>query len=290
MESGKYSTVVGHNFSTSNTHPVGTYYGTVYLTLGNDIDRALNDDNKLSIYNRTTISCGYGYVGQTNLRDKAFLINVKSGTIGRDYFTDGGSGTGNSAYAGIYVGGFGYINNTSGWNATYYYDYSDRYLLVEGGKIANIIGGLRSNSAREVQTRLYIKGGNVLNIVGGSGVSTANGDRMIQVTGGTVQYSVCGGSNGVAADSENDNGKLNGKTLVYVGGTAQIGTTSTVGNPGLYGTPGGCVLGAGNGTDDEDYNATSGQVDSSRVIINGGTILNSVFGGRKLWCCWNNIN
>ena len=271
VESGKYSSIVGHNYSTRNNTQTNTYYGTIYLTVGSDIDRANNVNTNLSVYNRTTIICGYGYVGQSNIRDKAFLIDVKSGTLGYDYFNAGGKGTGNSAYAGIYVGGFGYLEN--------YYDYSDRYCIIEGGSVANIIGGLRSVTSRKVQTRIYVKGGEVLNIVGGAGVSTTYNDRMIQVTGGTVRYSVAGGSNGVAANSASDNGKLDGKTLIYIGGNAQIGTDSTV-EKTLYGTPGGSVLGAGNGTDNEEYNGTSGQVNSSKVIINGSAhILNSVYGG-----------
>jgi len=76
-------------------------------------------------------------------------------------------------------------------------------------------------------------------------------------------------------------------TLVYIGGTAQIGTTTTVPDvtdetqiDSLYGVKAGCVLGAGNGTSNTQYNATSGQVKTTHIIINDAAhILNSVYGG-----------
>ena len=67
--------------------------------------------------------------------------------------------------------------------------------------------------------------------------------------------------------------------MVYVGGTAQIGTATTV-DSNLYGVAAGCVLGAGNGTSNTSYNATSGQVISSRVIINDEAhVYTRVYGG-----------
>ena len=200
----------------------------------------------------------------------AFLINVKSGQFGIDYFNDYGADAEDTAYSGIYIGGYG----TTAGNSTK--DISDRYILVEGGLITNIIGGLKTTSNTNVETRIYVKGGEVYNIVGGAGASTTYGDRIIQITGGTIRYSVSGGSNGAYSNSSN-NGKLSGQTLVYVGGNAQIGKQDTIGTS-LYGVQAGCVLGAGNGN--YSVRTTAGQIDKSHIIIDGSAhILNSVYGG-----------
>ena len=278
VESGRYSSIIGNNYGSSDVKPTNSYYGTVYLTLGSDIDRKDANNSDLSVYYRTTMIAGYGYLGKSNRDEKAFLINVKSGTFGEDFFTaNNGDSTTNSAYSGIYVGGFGYLNS----NSTNYYDYSDRYCIVEGGKIVNLIGGLRARTNRAVETRIYVKGGDIYNIVGGAGNSTTYCDRIIQVTGGSIRYSVSGGSNGYKGDS--GDGNIDScKTLVYIGGNAQIGTqpiTST-----LYGVNAGCVLGAGNGN--STYaNSGAGKVDSTHIIVDGqATIANSVYGGGNYGC------
>ena len=281
VESGKYSNIQGFNRNGQNY----SYYGTVYLTLGNDIDRKLNQNNNLSVYYRTTINSGSGYNG-TSTNEKAFLINVKSGKFGVDFFDTYINSTDNSlkedcAYAGIYMGGYGTpaSNNVR--------DRSHRYMIVEGGHIANAIGGLKVTNGSNVLTRLYVKGGEIYNIIGGAGVSATYEDRIIQVTGGTIDYSINGGSNGYYAvqyeydywgnqvESDN-NGKLNGQSLVYIGGTATVGKSTTI-TGSLYGVSGGCVLGAGNGNADV---ADSGQVENSHIIVNDSAhILNSVYGG-----------
>lgn len=275
VESGKYTQMEGFHGTGSNS-----YYGTIYVVWGNDIDRAKKDNDQLKNYNRCSVNRASGVNGKNSVRNPAFIINVKSGTFGHDYIADY-STSDEIAYAGIYVGGHGTSASSSAR------DISDRHCIVEGGNIANIIGGLKLTSGTSVQTRIYVKGGTVKNIVGGAGVSQTYGDRIIQVTGGTVQYSISGGSNGVHASSTNNNGRLNADMLVYVGGDAQIGTSTTVPDvtdettiDELYNVKAGCVLGAGNGTSNTTYNATSGQVASTHVIINDEAhILNSVYGG-----------
>ncbi len=266
IESGKYSSIQGINKYQSTT----SYYGTVYLVLGNDIDRALKNNNDLSVYYRTTMNSGSGINGKNNVDEMAYLINVKSGRYGTDYFDTYGTGNEDSAYAGIYIGGYG---TTSGRSTK---DISDRYMLVEGGQIANIIGGLKTTENSGVETRTYVKGGDIYNIVGGAGRSETYEDRIIQVTGGTIRYSISGGSNG-AYSTSSDNGKiLNCDTLIYIGGNAQIGTQETL-NGTLYNVEAGCVLGAGNGT---NRVANSGQVNNSHIIVDQNAhILNSVYGG-----------
>ena len=80
---------------------------------------------------------------------------------------------------------------------------------------------------------------------------------------------------GNQVESDN-NGKLNGQSLVYVGGTATVGKSNTITST-LYGVAGGCVLGAGNGNADVE---NSGKVNNTHIIINDQAhILNSVYGG-----------
>ena len=268
IESGKYSGCLGFSAYGGTTC---SYYGTIYLTLGNDIDRSekyKNNDN-LSVYYRTTVSAVNGAInGKLDEREKAFLINVKSGKFGIDYCNDNGK----ENFSGIYVGA--YVNGSSSSH-----DISDRYCIVEGGLIANLTGGLKTYTSNpDVNTKIYVKGGELYNIVGGAGVNETYNDRFIQVTGGTIRYSISGGSNGNSASSSTRNGKLTGKTLVYVGGNAQVGTQNTLGET-LYGVSAGCVLGAGNGNE-EWKDSGSGQVTTSHIIINDEAhILNRVYGG-----------
>ena len=277
VESGKYSTILGCHAYGQN---YSDYYGTMYLTLGNDIDRVGNINTNLYVYYRILSSSNYGILGKLNYDEKSMLIDVKSGSIGTDYFDTYINSTtydyaDNCAYAGIYVGG-ATVNQSSSTT-----DYSDRYCIVEGGKIANLIGGLRLDTSRaQLKTRLYVKGGEIYNIVGGAGRSTTYGDRIIQVTGGTIDYSVTGGSNGFYASGTGQIGEIsNGQTLVYVGGNATIGTATTVSGDPLYGVKAGCVLGAGNGNEDYKNNGT-GQVDNSHIIIDASAhILSNVYGG-----------
>lgn len=275
VESGKYCTALGWNAYGVTS----SYYGTVYFTLGSDIDRVSGNNNDLGVYYRTTINAGGGVNGKYNIRDKSCLINVKSGKFGVDDFEDG---AGDTYSSGIYIGGYG----TSTSNSTL--DRSDRYMIVEGGLIANINCGLKINSSStDVLTKLYVKGGEMYNIVGGAGRSTTYGSRILQITGGKIRYSVSGGSNGFSGS--NEEGQITDcDTLVYVGGNAQIGDETLVGyvtdsdtsnddNGKLYLVEAGCVLGAGNGNN-PDY--TLGQVDNTHIIIaDNAHILNSIYGG-----------
>lgn len=280
VESGIYHTVqlyragggTGANTST-------TANGT--MVIGNDIDRRDNNNENLKFYNRissrTNTSTNNPYT-KNNADAIAINMNIKSGTIGVDYFNSAStSDSSERNYAGVYIGGHGQTG----------YDKSDRYLLIEGGNIANVIGGLNVGSDDMYKTYMYIKDGNIINITGGAGYTHTYGDRIIQVTGGCIKYSISGGSNGVAASSTSNNGQLTGNSLIYVGGDAHIGasyTTDTIGNKQitetdtnlvLYGVNAGSVCGGANGN--ENY---AGQTDSSYIIIDkNATIHNNVFGG-----------
>lgn len=260
IESGKYANIQ----TTGTSSTTQTIFAN--MTLGCDYDRVTSTDTNLYVYNRTATRSGAGTLTPRVSGKPLFEIIVKSGTFGMDYFN---GKTGDFAFSGIYLGG-----HSSGT------DNGDRIMIVEGGTIANILGGLaiQSNTST-VKTCIYVKGGNVQNIVGGAGVSTTRGDRTIQITDGNVAYSVSGGSNGYTAGqsgSANPTGQLVGDTLLYIGGNAIIGTADITSS--LYNVNAGCVLGAGDGNN--TLPETAGKVDSTHVIIDGNAyIANSVYGG-----------
>lgn len=267
IESGYYNNVQVIRPRESSSRNVPDIKTCAILVLGSDIDRVKDNNDDLKVNYRIASATTYANIYTNDSNKPASEIIVKSGTMGYDgfneYYDDNDT---DYAYAGIYVGGHGATSGSF---------YGDRTLVVEGGKIANIIGGLKLTSYLSSKTYIYVKNGEVLNIVGGAGVSETRGDRMIQVTGGIVEYSVSGGSNGFAADY-NNNGELVGNTLVYVGGNATIGSKDANAN-GLYGVVPGTVCGAGNGKSNV---TASGKVYTSHVIIDGNaTINNSVYGG-----------
>ena len=282
IESGKYYTLQLYRASTgTGTSNRLTANGT--LVIGNDFDRKSNNNENLKIYNRmaskTTTATNSPYTANNS---KAFAIEmvVKSGTIGVDYFnSQSASDSSDRNYAGIYVGGHGQTG----------IDKSDRRLIVEGGNIANLIGGLNidSTDANNYKTYIYVKDGNIMNITGGAGYTHTYGDRIIQVTGGCIKYSISGGSNGVAASTSTNNGQLTGNSLIYIGGDANIGATYTKDSNGnktitetskdetLYGVNAGNVCGGANGN-----NRYAGQTDGSYIILDGKAVIhNNIFGG-----------
>ena len=282
IESGKYYTLQLYRASTgTGTSNRLTANGT--LVIGNDFDRKSNNNENLKIYNRmaskTTTATNSPYTANNS---KAFAIEmvVKSGTIGVDYFnSQSASDSSDRNYAGIYVGGHGQTG----------IDKSDRRLIVEGGNIANLIGGLNidSTDANNYKTYIYVKDGNIMNITGGAGFTHTYGDRIIQVTGGCIKYSISGGSNGVAASTSTNNGQLTGNSLIYIGGDANIGATYTKDSNGnktitetskdetLYGVNAGNVCGGANGN-----SRYAGQTDGSYIILDGKAVIhNNIFGG-----------
>ena len=273
VETGKYYTIQLYRAGSSSTSTTAN----AKLVIGCDIDRKRNNNENLKIQNRMASRTTSATCNPYN-NGIAVDMNIKSGTIGVDYFnSESTNDNSDRNYAGIYVGGHG---NTG-------YDKSDRYLLVEGGDIANIIGGLDMSESDMYKTYMYIKGGNIINITGGAGYTHTYGDRIIQVTGGCVKYSISGGSNGVAASSSSNNGQLTGASLIYVGGDAHIGASYTLDQNGnkiitetgsnnvLYGVNAGSVCGGANGN-----NNYAGQTDGAYIIIDGNAVVhNNVFGG-----------
>lgn len=262
IESGKY-----HNVQLGRASTV-TFSTNAILVMGNDYDREKDENETLRVYDRMASRTGDGAGTPRDKNKPLYFMNIKSGTFGLDYFNaNSNNDASDYFYSGIYLGGHGSARNDTG----------ARVLKVEGGNIANIIGGLAVTEANRanVETMIYVTGGNIKNIVGGAGRSTTYGDRKIQVTGGNVEYSVFGGSNGVKS-AGTDTGTIDGSSLVYIGGNAIIGNINDA-NAELYGAKNGNVFGAGNGNASMTQ---AGKVNTSHVIVNDNAqIRNSVYGG-----------
>ena len=239
---------------------VGTDY-TDYIeargVYGNDYDRVNNNNDNLDIYYCASGSWGGIYYASSNI-GIGFDLVVKSGKFGSSLY---------DYSSGIYVGGR--------YGGTHY---SARAVNVQGGYIYNLIGGPLSASNRALynDSYIYMTGGEVDTIIGGAGQSATYGNRIIQVTGGVVNHSVFGGSNGV--DGSEGDGTVNGSSYIYIGGLATIGSTSNMNNNSTYyGAESGSVFGIGNGR--ENY-STIGSSDNSIIIIDGEAIINrNVYSG-----------
>lgn len=147
-------------------------------------------------------------------------------------------------------------------------------MKIEGGDIYNVNGGPGSNTARADINDIFIfmAGGKVGFIFGGAGQNPTYGNRIVSVTGGTVEYSVFGGSNAY----DGGEGTINGSSLVYIGGNAQIG--DPINTEGLrFNASKGNVFGIGNGRTGD---SSIGSNDNSKVIIDGDAhLLRNVYGG-----------
>lgn len=259
VESGIYSSI-SLSTGASNYGSSANYINnkSVY---GNDYDRVKKDNTNLDIYYCASGSWGnniYSTNSSTTNNDYAFDLNVLSGTIGSskyDYTT------------GIYVGGR--------YGGTHY---APTRIKVDGGYIYNLIGGPLVDSSRSSRnaTSIYMTGGEVDIIIGGAGETATYGNRIIDITGGTVNYSVFGGSNGY--QGSNGDGTVNGSSYIYVGGKAIIGKEEYINNNSkIYGASAGNVFGIGNG---KSGSSTIGSNDNSTIIIDElATINENVYGG-----------
>ena len=250
VESGYYNSIS----SITTTSASGTYYVDATATYGSDFDRITNNNDRLGVnYNVTTTYGGTIRAGSDN--PKYMTTIVKSGTFGENE---------DESASGIYVGGL-----TAGTI------YSPAEIIVEGGDIFNINGGPLISNTVKANNVIYIniKGGRTDFIFGGAAVTTTYGNRIISVTGGQIDYSVFGGSNGV--NGGNGDGTLDGDSFIYIGGTAVIGDNTSAAT--VWGAEAGSVFGIGNGN--SSY-STIGSTNNSNVIIDGeATIKKNVYGG-----------
>ncbi len=260
VESGKYSTIVLGNGTGRGR---GTVYSSAIGIFGSDVDRANNNNADFNVYAGLFGRTGAGTIYPKVSGGYTYDMRVRSGTICVPYFDSRAS---QYVYSGIYLGG------TS--NAGTAGDKGHKRLIIEGGNIANIMGGrsVLQTDALTSHTHVYVKGGTVANIVGGAGAATGYGNRAVQVTGGTIRYSVSGAANGFS--SGNGQGNLPSACMVYIGGNAVIGTETG----SLYDVPAGSVHGAGNGNN--GARQTAGLAGSTHVIIDGNAqIKGSVYAG-----------
>ena len=257
VESGYYNTIV-------LSHPAEGWFGSnnnLYINMhaiyGSDIDRITGKNNLLDVYYCASGSWG-GKIYSQDEANPALNLIVKSGSFGSgkyDYST------------GIYVGGRGGGDH-----------YTARTIKVEGGYIYNLIGGPLTVSSREElnDTFIHVTGGEIDMITGGAGRTATYGNRIISITGGTINYSVFGGSNGY--QGSNGDGTVNGASLIYIGGNSQIGSATHVNNGDtLFGAEAGSVFGIGNG---RSGSTSIGSNDNSMIIIDGEShVLRNVYGG-----------
>ena len=254
IESGMYNTI---SLATPSSFGVSANYINNKSIYGSDYDRVNKNNSNLNIYFCASGSWGNNiYSGSSN--DIAFDLNVKSGTFGSSKY---------NYNTGIYVGG------RNGGN-----HYAPSKVKVDGGYIYNLIGGpLNASSMSGVNSSyIYMTGGEVDFIFGGAGEDATYGNRIIGITGGTVNYSVFGGSNGYKG-REGD-GILNGTPYIYVGGTATIGKEEYVKNNNtLFGSEAGSIFGIGNG---KEGLSSIGTASNSIIVIDGkATINRNIYGG-----------
>ena len=256
VESGVYNFISASQGYGSTS----TVYQNGIVVAGNDYDRVDNHNDRLTVYENINGTYGGKYNEDSN-GDYLFDVTFKCGQVG----------TSRDAYStGIYIGGWGTSNDTI--NGT-------MRLKIEGGWSYNVIGGplvTQANRAKNV-VNLYMTGGEVEGIFGGAGDAATYGNRILQITGGTVNFSVFGGSNGYQSDE--GKGTLNGDTYIYIGGNATIGKQSNVDdqNARFFGSEAGSVFGIGNG---KTGSSTIGSCDNSNIIINDNAkIKKNVYGG-----------
>ena len=255
IEQGKYMSISNTNVASNTNYPPEISMDG-YIVYGNDYDRAKNDNDKLDVYYCASGTWGGEYYSLDN-KEVFIDLTVKSGKFGTgkiDHTT------------GIYVGGrYGGTHNAA------------RRATIVGGYIYNLIGGPLTASDRSGVNDSYIyqKAGTIDMITGGAGTSATYGNRIVQLTGGQVNYSVFGGSNGY--DGDEGEGTLRGSSLVYAGGTSVIGDPDLIENGSLWGAEAGSIFGNGNG---KSGSQTIGSNDNSNVIIDeDATVNNNVYGG-----------
>lgn len=255
IESGIYNTTGIVNGATTSSRNDYIKAQSVY---GNDYDRVTKNNSNLEVYFSAVGSWGGNIRTSSEPDALAIDLTVKSGEFGTSK---------DDVSTGLYVGGRAYGTH-----------YATKRAIIEGGWIYNVNGGPLTASSRSQnnETYTYMKGGEADFIFGGAGTSETYGNRIIGVTGGTVNYSVFGGSNGY--EGRNGDGVLSGEGFIYVGGHAVIGKPDYVSNDRTtWGAEAGSIFGIGNGKS----NYTSiGSASGSTVIVDANATVNrNVYGG-----------
>ncbi len=254
IESGYFSTVtIGYTTGSSNS------YLEARAIYGNDYDRVQKNNDDLMVHYVAAGSWG-GTVRSSSNTAIAFDHIVKSGSFGSSKYNH---------TTGFYIGGRN--------QGTYY---AARQIKVEGGWIYNAIGGPMSDSSRANHNDVYayMVGGEVDAFFGGAGTSTTYGNRILQITGGKVNYAVFGGSNSYNGSSSD--GQIEGSSFIYIGGNAVIGDPTLVSNnSSIWGAEAGSVFGIGNGRTGSSYTSLGSMRNSNIIITDHATINKNVYGG-----------
>ena len=231
-----------------------TFTGTLYMTAGNDYDRARNYHTYPDV--NTDILLGANCtLGSARGDEKAF-ITIKSGN-----YDLGSYGENNQFYCSV----------TNGKT------YSKRTVVVEGGIFSDLCGGMESSTtyaqASNLMFDMRVKGGTLKGaIYGGAQSSTTYGIRRMIFTGGNVTGWIAGAANGNAST----NGDMTGTTYVYVGGRTNVdsdGSTTLINR-----SVGGNVFAAGCGF---SSSSSSGTVSAGTnvAIADEAYVERGVYGG-----------
>ena len=260
--SGKIKIIVESGFYNAYRVTNSTTTSNFNLTsiLGSDYDKATGTNSKLrfmvGVIGMT--SSGYTY-NKGNDSPFLTLTYLRSGYYG---YNPNGTPSTAADGSGIYVGGRGGSTRPGGPCG----------VKIEGGIVNMILGGSGKYGGDDDDNLIYVgmSSGSIRQVYAGATQSATRGNRIVNITGGSVGGSVFGGSK--STSSSVGNGSINATALVYVGGTANIGTET--GN--VYDIAPGSVFGAGAGN---ASNLGLASVRNSHVIIDGGTINGNVYGG-----------
>lgn len=255
IESGNYTTFTSY---TSTPSSVTKHW----VVLGNDYDRAKNDNEKLAFSGKfltaNNISLGVSSTGEMA------RVWSKSGSFMTDVAVSNADAD-NSYYIGV----------------TSTHNNGHRYLEIQGGEwYANIAGGMgEDHTSTEPGFTFRMKGGKIRgSVYGAAAWAAAGGTRTYIITGGEINGWVAAGANGTS----NSEGTCKGASYVYVGGDASINSknSSTLINSGV----GGNVFGAGCGF---STTSTSGQVSlgTNVVVADNAYIERGVYGGGSFGYC-----
>ncbi len=263
-------------------------------TFGNDYDRALGDNTKLTI--TRMIQGGNearpNYANAAGNRNRKVLnIIFKSGrhAVTRKEYTQGYFSTGHSIFMGS--------QSTRSLNEQYL---GHRTLIVEGGELADILGARTGYDAEhrpnDGYPDIYIRfrGGVSDGFIGGAAQHIrGGGDPLIICTGGTLKGYIAAGAN--ATKIGNDyaysmvdpasicTGDLLGNTNVYVGGYFHVSMEGDT----ILGAQRGCIFASGCGFDYGNYRnnimRSRGEVNNSTVVVADHAVVDrNVFGGGNM--------
>ena len=260
VESGTFS-----NYRGCTTKP--SSHTKQIVVFGNDYDRAKNDNDKLNITGNIFGLTTSQDMDFEDISKELFHITTKSGKFYPNTT----------------------LNDAKYSNSFYLFDYSrgnngTRTLVIEGGEFGHIAGGANAQGDdATVNMKIRMKGGKVNGVIfGGAAQYDISGSKQIVITGGTVVGWIAGGSNGGASSgTSGQNGSISGKTYVYVGGNAIVGTSSSI---KTNQSMGGYVFGAGCG---KNATATTGMaMDGTNVVLaDNASVRYGVYGGGAYGFC-----